>query len=226
MKSPWDEWQIEKPFLKHYTAFVQQPIQTPYTVRKDNTISWKGNFYSLPLGTYKGRGSQVCVKKEKDSIVISDLLCNELCHHAIPSGRGQIIVNTDHRRDKQGAIEELIQQVSQMFDNHCQAAEYLQAIKGEKPRYSRDQILLIRKTIEKYDNQTVNQALAYCLKNCIYSAVDFRAVVEQNIRCKRPLIEPVIVELNPLSGSLLTNAALKPTTSKIIDYQILMQNKN
>ena len=226
MKSPWDEWQIEKPFLKHYTAFVQQPIQTPYTVRKDNTISWKGNFYSLPLGTYKGRGSQVCVKKEKDNIVISDLLSNELCHHAIPSGRGQIIVNTDHHRDKLGIIEELIQQVSQMFDDPLQAAQYLQAIKGEKPRYSRDQILLVRKTIEKYDKQTVNQALAYCLKNSIYSAVDFRAVVEQNIRSKRPLIEPVIVELNPLSGSLLTNAALKPATSKIIDYQILMQNKN
>ena len=227
MKPPYDEWVIEKPFLKPYTEMVIQPSQTkPYTVRKDNAISWKGNFYALPLGTYKGRGSQVCIRKENDKIVISDLVGNELYRHTISSGKGQVVSNTDLRRDKSGAIDEIIGQVSKMFDDPQIARQYLEAIHGEKPRYIRDQIMLIRQTILQYDKQTVNEALDYCCKNSIYSAVDFKAVVKQNTRNKIPHIDPVIAQVNPLSGQPSQNATIKPTTSKIIDYQILMQNKN
>jgi len=227
MKPPLDEWIIEKPFLQPYTQIVIPPLQAKvYTVRKDNAISWKGNFYALPLGTYKGRGSQVRIKKENDKLVISDLLDKELCRHTIPAGKGQVVSNTNLRRDKSGAIAEIIGQVCEMFDDPKIARQYLQAIHGEKPRYIRDQITLIRQTIEKYDRETVNEALAYCCANSIHSAVDFKAVVEQNTRNKKNPDEPVIVRVNPLNGLLATNAAIKPDTSKIIDYQILMQNKN
>ena len=168
----------------------------------------------------------MCVKKENDKVVISDLLGNELCHHIIPCGKGQVISNTDHRRNKLGAIEELIQQVSELFDDPAKAGLYLEAIHGEKPRYIRDQVTLIRQTIEKHDQQTVNEVLAYCCHNNIYSAVDFKAVAEQKTRNKAHQSEPVIARVNPLTGSLSTNATIKPATSKIIDYQILMQNKN
>jgi hypothetical protein len=226
MKPPYDEWIIEKPFLMFHTAFAVQPLQSPYTVRKDNAISWKGNFYSLPLGTYKGRGSEVWVKKENDKIIISDLLGNELCRHTISCGKGHVVSNTDHRRDKLGAIEELIQQVSQLFDDPCNAGLYLNAIKGEKPRYIRDQITLIRQTVEKHDKQTVNEALAYCCQYNIYSAVDFKSVAEQNTRNKTQQSQTIIERVNPLTGSLPPIATIKPETSKIMDYQILMQNKN
>jgi hypothetical protein len=192
MKPPYDEWILEKPFLKPYTEFVIKPSQTPYTVRKDNAISWKGNFYVLPLGTYKG----------------------------------QVVSNTDLRRDKLGSIEELIQQVSQLFDNPGQAVPFLREIHGEKPRYIRDQLTSIRHTIEKYDKQTINEALDYCSQNSVYSAIDFKAVVEQKTRNKTTLPDPVIIRLNPLTGSLSPNATIEPATSKITEYQSLMQNKN
>ena len=227
MKSPSDELIIEKPFLKPYTEFTIQPSHTkPYTVRKDNTISWKGNFYALPMGTYKGRGSQVCVKKENDKIIISDLSGKELYCHTIPDGKGQVISNTDLRRDKRGAIEELIEQVSQMFEDRQTARQYLEAIHGEKPRYIRDQIILIRQTIEMYDKQTVNEALRYCCQNSIYSAVDFKAVIKQNIRNNAQQTEPIIERKNPLSNPPSPNTIVTPSKSKIIDYEKLMQNKN
>lgn len=227
MKPPYDEWVIEKPFLKPFTEFVIKPSQSmPYTVRKDNAIAWKGNFYALPLGTYKGRGSQVCVKKENGQIVISDLSGNELCRHIIPLGRGQVVTNTDVRRDKRGAIDEIIHQVSQMFDDPQSARQYLEVIHSEKPRYIRDQIILIRQTIEKYDKQTVNEALTYCCQNGIYSAVDFKAVVKQNTRIKIKSKEPVIIGKNPLTGSTSVNVNVVPSKSKILDYEELMQNKN
>ena len=227
MKPPYDEWAIEKPFLKPYTVFIIPPPQTTsYTVRKDNAISWKGNFYALPLGTYKGRGSQVRVVKENGQIIISDHTDKELCRHTIPIGKGKVVTNTDLRRDKQGAIEEIIGQVSQMFDNPQIARQYLEAIHGEKPRYIRDQLILIRQTIQMYDKQTVNEALAYCCHNSIYSAVDFKSVVKQGTRDKKQPVGPVIARKNPLTNDPSPNATLTPSKSKIIDYEKLMQNKN
>ncbi len=226
MKPPYDEWILEKPFLKPHTEFIIKPSQTPYTVRKDNAISWKGNFYVLPLGTYKGRGTKVNVKTENGEIILSHLSGSELCRHTLSSGKGQVVSNTDLRRDKLGSIEELIQQVSQLFDDPRQAMPFLRGIHGEKPRYIRDQLISIRHTIEKYDKQTINEALDYCSLNSVYSAIDFKSVVEQKTRNKTTLPEPDIVRLNPLTGSLSHNAAIKPATSKITDYQSLMQNKN
>lgn len=226
MKPPYDEWILEKPFLKPYTEFIIKPSQTTYTVRKDNAISWKGNFYALPLGTYKGRGTKVNVKTENGKIILSHLSGNELCRHTISSGKGQVVSNTDLRRDKLGSIEELIQQVSQLFDDPGQAMPFLRGIHGEKPRYMRDQLTSIRHTIEKYDKQTINEALDYCCQNSIYSAIDFKSVVEQKTRNKTTLPDPVIVRLNPLTGSLSPNATTKPATSKITEYQSLMQKKN
>lgn len=227
MKPPCDEWIIEKPFLQPYNMFIIQPAQSkPYTVRKDNSITWKGNFYALPLGTYKGHGSAVHVKKENDKIIISDLSGKELYRHTISKLKGQVVTNTDLRRDKSGAIDELIGQVSQMFADPQSARQYLEMIHGEKPRYIRDQITLIKQTIEKHDIQTISEALIYCCKNCIYSAVDFKAVVMQCTRNKVPQIDPVIARKNPLSGMLAETISIKPATSKIKDYQLLMQNKN
>jgi hypothetical protein len=227
MKPPYDEWIIEKPFLTPFTVFaIPTTQQIPYSVRKDNAISWKGNFYALPLGTYKGRGSQVSVKKENNQIVISDLSGKELCKHIIPTGKGQVVTNTDLRRDKSAAIEELIQQVSLMFNDPQSARLYLESIHGEKPRYIRDQLILIRQTIEKNDKETINEALCYCSKNCIYSAVDFKAVVKHNTRAKIQPTGLIIARNNPLSNISILNASVIPAKSKIIDYENLMQNKN
>lgn len=227
MKPPCDELIIEKPFLKPYTYFVlKPPISKPYTVNKDNTILWKGNVYALPQGTYKGRGSQARVEKENNQIIISDLDGKQIYRHDIPTNKGQVVTNTDLRRDKRGAIEEIITQVSQMFDDPQSARQYLEAIHSEKPRYVRDQIILIRKTIEMYDKISVNEALLYCSQNRIYSAVDFKAVIIHTTRNKSQQPEKIIVKTNPLTNAPSYNANLIPSKSNIIDYEQLMQNKN
>ena len=71
-KIPYNEWCTERGSLIPFIAIPIHPPSILYTVRKDNTISWKGNFYTLPSGTYKGRGTQVKVSKDDASIVISD----------------------------------------------------------------------------------------------------------------------------------------------------------
>src|SRR6266566_280040 len=54
---PQDEWLKEQPYLAALPVFIPTSNPQVYTVRKDNTISYKSNFYSLPLGTFKGKGT-------------------------------------------------------------------------------------------------------------------------------------------------------------------------
>ncbi len=70
LKQPYLEWIIEQEFLEKHVALPVKIQSVLYTVRKDNTISWKSNLYSLPLGTYTGRGAQVSVQLQDHELVI------------------------------------------------------------------------------------------------------------------------------------------------------------
>lgn len=115
-KVPHDEWIREQALLGPYIPYPIKPLQAAYTVRKDNTICWKSNFYSLPLGTYKGRGSTVMVRVENGQLWISDPLCVELCRHSISIVKGARIKNSDHCRDKSSAVQQMMAELSQKFN--------------------------------------------------------------------------------------------------------------
>lgn len=87
-KSPQAEWDIEKHYLRLEIAVLAAPADEHwYTIRKDNSISFKGNFYSLPLGTHKGNGSRVNVKAEEcqhPAICANRYYCSARLLKAIP----------------------------------------------------------------------------------------------------------------------------------------------
>ena len=87
-KVPHTEWVIEKPFLQTQVDIPERKLAVLYTVRKDNTISFKSNLYSLPLGTYAGRGTQVSVTIDSDTLRISSAAGTTLCHHKLAYGKG------------------------------------------------------------------------------------------------------------------------------------------
>lgn len=224
-KQPEAEWQTEKAFLSPYVAYEVKALPQPYTLRKDNTISWKGCFYSVPAGTYKGRGCKVSVHTENGCIIISDLLDKEICRHTIALGKGQKVTNTDHSRNKAAAIDELIELVCALVDNAQQSRVMLAAIRLHKPRYIRDHITIVRQCIEKNDKQIINNALDYCCANNVTSAIDFKSVVEQcsrNTTAGKQLLQP-ITTLNPLSGAIAANRLSEPAKSAIADYDALLQ---
>ena len=218
-KEPHSEWIIEQAFLKPYVAqpIVIKPVA--YTVRKDNTISWKSNLYSLPLGTYTGRGAQVTVQKQQEDLVIFHVQGSELCRHKIAFGRGLKIINTDHKRDKTAAIEEMINQLCALLDSPESGKAWLSAIRTARPRYVRDQLLIIREAIEKSPAALITKTIKYCLENNINSAADFKAIIGQ--QQPRPVEQQKIIPLNPLSG---TRPEIKePGKSSIQDYQDLIK---
>lgn len=222
-KEPWAELTIEKPFLKPYKAHV--PIKSSpitYTVRKDNTISYKGNFYSLPLGSYKGKGTLVAVNIEGSFLVIADPAGEkEICRHKIPVGRGNKVFNTNHKRDKSAAIAEMLEEVAALFENVDNALEWLRKIKADKPRYIRDQLMMIKQTALQTDPVPLNKAMEYCFLNEIRSASDFRMILSAGQQVQKK--ETKIVQLNPLSGEIPDQANIQPQKSSIEDFEHILK---
>lgn len=54
-KDPFSEWNIEQTFLKPYIAQAVRDEPLVYTVRKDNTISWKGKSVLTSFGHLHGK---------------------------------------------------------------------------------------------------------------------------------------------------------------------------
>lgn len=225
-KQPVIEWEIEKPFLAPYSQYLLKPKRVTHTVRKDNTICWKSNYYSLPLGTYKGVGSVVIVNVESGDLTICDLDGIEICRHLVSVSKGQTIKKTDHARDKKPAIDQMIDQLCLLLDNPLQVRQFLNAIREARPRYIRDQILILKYTIEKHGHSITEQALDYCCRNKITSATDFKAVAEQYARPLNAQLEPAkVLKMNPLNGLLPAAALVQPAQSSIADYQSIIQTK-
>lgn len=224
LKQPHSEWTIEQEFLNKHVALPVKIESVLYTVRKDNTISWKSNLYSLPLGTYAGRGTQVGVQINDSNLIVFTVEGNALCCHQVASGKGLKIINTDHKRDKSGAIAEMIAQVASLTQDPQQAIHWLTIIKAAKPRYVRDQLLLIRQTIEKTDPVIITKTIAYCLHNNIASAVDFNAIITQQQRSTT--VVGKVRPLNPLSGTHMQHAMIEPEKSAIEDYQAIIKKSS
>lgn len=223
---PQDELVIERPFLARFDPLPPaNPSQKLHSVRKDNTVSWKSNLYSLPLGTYKGRGTQVGVKEEGDRLIITGGNNNILCTHPLSLERGKKVVDRSHQRDRHVGLETLIADICQSSAQSSGGlSAFIAMIRKDKPRYMRDQLLLLRQTIRNAGEQAVAEALRICLEQGINSANDFKTLVS-----RQESLAPVTASypvLNPLNGSLPHQALLQPQISSIDDYKYFFTKPN
>lgn len=194
-----------------------------YHVRKDNLITWKSNRYSVPEGTYQGKGTKVWVKVDKEQLVICSEDKTPIARHEISLDKGQTIINSNHRRDRSQKINQLMEEVGKGFTDKQAAQEYFAQLQQAKPRYIRDQLLLIKKAICKSQAVHIDQALAFCRANGIFNAGDFNAVLN---KISRPdlLPPPQLEEL--LSKSVdRKHFSVQPQTSDITDYESIVNPK-
>lgn len=223
-KKPSDEWDIEKEHLIENKPYSFNDTGSTYPVRGDNAIYYKSNMYSVPEGTYKGRGTEILMTVTEDKLIIKDMYDNQICIHDICTGKGRVIVNTDHRRDKSKKIDNLLLEVAMTFPDYDNALTYLERIRKEKKRYARDQFLTIRQAVAKADPESVLMTLSYCLENNIYNATDFEAVIEKYIRERpdnnqyTPAEKQISLSINKKISEVI------PDTSNIVDYEKIMKN--
>ncbi len=219
---PQAEWLKEKAHLTAINSlFVPETPYVNYKVRKDNTVLFKSNFYGLPLGTYMGPDTLVWLKQTPENeLIVYDSSKAELVRHTISSGRGKLITNNNFKRDYSASIDQLMSEVSSLFDSPEQARIYFNQIRKNNPRYIRDQLQLILKMTKTYSMELVNQALDFCIENTIYKATDFKSVVlKLQADSKNPVKEEDPIKVNTLDKSAFKIA---PRKSNISDYQNLM----
>ncbi|MDV7400152.1 IS21 family transposase, partial [Arthrospira platensis SPKY1] len=69
-KVPAQEWKTEKHYLQKLKDKAVKPDNDliTYNVRKDNTVAYRGNFYTLPLGTYQGRKTTILLRQAEGQL--------------------------------------------------------------------------------------------------------------------------------------------------------------
>ena len=103
----------------------------------------------------------------------------------------------------------------------------MEDIRAEKPRYVRDQLILLKQTIESTDTQTADHTLQYCLQMKVFSANDFKSVAAGLLQKKSwEKSNTLTTRINPLNGQSPSAVHCQPMQSSIIDYELLMHRKD
>jgi transposase len=155
------------------------------TVRKDNTILYLSNRYSVPLGTY-GKEKTVMLSVEGDKLHILDLTGNPITIHQLNEGKGKLIKLESHRRDKNIRIKEQRDKAIALLGEEFR--DYLTVLCEEKPRYVKEQLSLVIHTCETYGRACTLEVIGYCQRLGLYSANDLSDAAK--MIGGRPLIEP------------------------------------
>jgi len=216
------EWEKEKLHLTPVSnLFVPESPLKSYTVRKDNVVLFKSNFYRVPIGTYNGPGTAAWLKQTSENeLIIYDSSKTELARYKISTERGKLIGNNNFKRDYSSGIDKLIDELSFLFERTQKAQEYFNRLRKENPRYIRDQLYLIKKMTKTDSMEVINQALDFCAANSIYKATDFKSVViKLQADQKNPQKQQQPIQIKTLDKS---SFKIKPQKSNISDYQNLM----
>lgn len=218
-KIPLQEWQHEKQQLKPWIAVKPEPAWQLCTVRKDHTFSYKGNFYSVPQGSYQ-KGVQVRLTHTGDELHIQDSRGVLLCKHPFTEGRGHQVINRNHKRDRSASIDQLIAATAARFADPTEARQYLEAIRKQKGRYIRDHVQAIAEAISQVDANVVSSVLETCVRENYLSATLFRELLHFQLQEAQKQIPDTalakVILLNPHSAR---KAAVQPDTSSLDTYE-------
>jgi len=223
-EKPKDMWLIEQDHLLEIPPYTFNEPDPTYPVRQDNAVYYKKNLYTLPEGTYQGRGTNVTIQAQDGELIIKDQHGRHIATHEICFGKGRVISNTDHKRDKTKNLDTLMLDVAVLFPDNDSALIYMEKIRRDKPRYARDQFLYIRKCVERADLDIAGKTLHYCIDHDIHSARDFEAVMDKYLKERQANGQPV-AEVKQVSLSINKKIAeITPSTSNILDYERIMKN--
>lgn len=177
-KVPAEVFALEKQYLRPAPSLWKLPTDSvTRMVRKDNTIMYKSNRYSVPINTYEP-GLEVRVHEQDGTLIISAVNSDQvIAEHPLSTGKGELVQNRNHLRDYQEKVSELYQRVLASLDYIPGLAHFLDVIRKEKGRYIRDQYKLILK-LQTHSQDTLLQAFTFCHKNGLYSAVSLKEAAD------------------------------------------------
>ena len=182
-KRPVEVFALEKPHLREVSTILsfESNLASSITriVHKDNIIKFRSNRYSVPLGTYKPKGNNtVFLRIENDKLIIEKSPQGEtLAVHPISQGKGQLIKNSNHSRDRSKGIKAYMETVKKLFNNAEKIQLFMMEVQKRYPRYIRDQLQIIQRVTASYSSVS-DKALEVCIKESLWSANDLHDVAK------------------------------------------------
>lgn len=236
-KKPVDVFQEEKQYLRPVKQLTTVPANGKQTissdisisrvVRKDNTILYKANRYSVPLGTYDGFSKEVHVMIQNDhTLTIIDPETDKIIgNHEISNEKGILVQDRTHIRDRSQGIEAYKQSIAAKFEDHSLALKYLDEINRKYPRYTRDQLQLINKIWDEFPSEMINKSLVKCIEQKLYSATEFKDMINYLIsqRSITPINKVNVKDIQPLHDESSYIFEIKPPIRDISPYVSIME---
>jgi len=185
-KRPVEVFTLEKQHLRPISPTTDNSHASGYhassisrSIRKDNTIWYLSNRYTVPLGTFH-KTEKVYIKNTDDGfLIIRETESGPiLAKHKIVHGKGELIQDRNHKRDRTKGIDAYIETVASCFSDIDKAKIYLEEIRMVRQRYIRDQLQLIMKHTKLQERALLDMALEECMKRQLFSATDFIDMVQ------------------------------------------------
>jgi transposase len=222
-KIPSQEFIVEQPYLKPLKpGIIQKDELKRYRVRKDNTISYKSNFYTLPLGTYTNADTWVLLEVIEDTIYLYTTKNELLTTHHESTEKGSVIRNTDHSRDKSQSLSVLKEAVLMMLNNTERSTIYIEQLEKDKSRYLRDNLLVIERKGKEISSEHLLSAVGFCLENSIFNAYKLIEIANHYQRQseQESTSKYFIPEIKSDVNIHLLSSTIQ--TSKISNYETIM----
>ncbi len=168
-EAPASRFAKEGAFLIECETMAPEAELDTRAVRKDNTIIYLQNRYSLPLGT-KNAMDHVRIDDSDGALHIYTMSGEPICQHAISNETGRLIQKSAHRHDRTTKGLRLRKKLLELFGGDAESFIYSMAEKH--PRYECDQLALLQHACGEYGKDAVIDAVRHCASMDSWSAND------------------------------------------------------
>lgn len=199
----------------------ERPDRQTRMVVKTNLFKYGGNEYSVPNGTYQGRDTKVTIADDGDTLTVRDMNGTVIAIHAKPHGKGIVIRDKNHLRDRNAVSERLAEEVKAAFKDKKQLELFIEETGRTHARYLADNLRIIKRDLNKYTEETWNQALRYCLDNNRHNANDLLRVCERYSRKMDTQKGKACQTMQPECKAVQRD--LMPAASQISTYEQMMR---
>ena len=228
---PAEEYKEERKHLLPYTLNWDEPEvdAKEYNVRKDNTLLYHSNYYSLPLGTYTGPGSKVLVVRNVDlnELEIYDQKDFSLItRHDISPLKGKYISKEGHASSKSRDIlesERILREFFGEWDENTLLSQFLDSLRTDRPRYYSKNVTAMASILTDYDKDSAHTLLEMYSEMKVYNANTMKEIARD--LADRMLAQPKVTPIANLS-SVLSSQDIMPEKRSMSEYADIIEGGN
>lgn len=187
---PDEVFEEERVCLAPYHGVPSMPerAMSAHSVNKSNCVTYRGNDYSVPAGTYRGKGTKVWVNERDGKLEIYSGETGKLIFvHDIPEGKGKYVLEPSHRRVLHVGRDKLETQILEYCGYDELSLLWMLNMRETKERYYNQNLRVLAKGMGNFEAATLHLAFEESLDRGMYNAKDLLTLCDR--RGKRVAVE-------------------------------------